>query len=93
MKAIKKAMVKAKLSFQGEEMSLWEFSGLNQRHSDFWLSGNIPMFDDKTKKQRLATLCEAITDCESFVSLIFAELDWKAWLKRWWGLRIFGSFE
>ena len=86
-------MTKVKLSYQGEEMHLWDFAGTNSRHSDFWISGNIPMFDEKAKKQKLRVLCEAITDCEQFVNTIFEDLDWKQALRRWWTLKIFGSFE
>jgi len=45
------------------------------------------------RKGRLGSLCEALTDCENFVHQIFEELDFKANLRRWYKLKIFGTFE
>lgn len=38
-------------------------------------------------------LCEAISDCESYCYQIFEEVDIKSQLKRWFNLKIFGTFE
>ena len=51
------------------------------------------MFEEKVRKGRLIALCDALTDCEIFVNQIFEELPFKANLKRWFNLKIFGSFE
>ena len=45
------------------------------------------------RKGRLASLCETLNDLESYVYQIFEELDVRANIKRWFKLKIFGTFE
>lgn len=39
------------------------------------------------------TLCETLTDLESFINQIFDDFDWKGTIRRYFSLKIFGSFE
>ena len=72
-------------------MSVWDFAGLSDTEQAGYYEKAI--FDEKVRKGRLGTLCEALTNCENFVLQIFEELDWKKYLRRWFSLKIFGTFE
>ena len=41
------------------------------------------IFEEKVRKGRLVTLCEALTDCETYVYQIFEQIDMKSQLRRW----------
>ena len=86
-------MYKAKVVYRGEEMSLWDFADLNDQGDANVGYYDKAIFDKKVRKGRLGNLCEALTDCENFIGQIFLELPFKANLKRWFRLRIFGTFE
>ena len=89
-------MCKVKLLFRGQEISLWEFAQIWMDKSGGMHSDNTyqkVIFDDKVRKGKLITLCEALNDLEFFVGQIFEELDPKSNLKRWFNLKIFGTFE
>ena len=95
LKVVKRSMYKVKLVYRGEEMSLWDFAGLPEQGQGGAIIGyyDKAIFEDKVRKGRLGTLCEALTDAENFVNQIFEELDFKANLRRWFKLKIFGTFE
>ena len=88
-------MIKINLMYRGTQMTLWDFGGLGDNGQDGDSSGFYDKvnFDDKVKKKRLGKLCEELTNCEDFVSKIFEELDKKKELKRFFDLKIFGTFE
>jgi len=97
LKAVKRLMFKTKLVYKGEETSVWDFAGLGDSNQSDDMSPigyyDKAIFEDKVRKSRLLSLCEALTDCETFVGQIFEELDLKASFKRWMSLKIFGTFE
>ena len=94
-------MMKAKLMYRGQELSLWDFAeqyGMEQGNYDMGDSGSFTeggraMFDEQVRRGKLSLLCEAITECEVFVYQIYEELDWKASWRRWFKLKIFGTLE
>ena len=55
--------------------------------------GNNALFEDKVKKTKLMALCETLTDVEVFVYQMFEDTDLKTRIKRWFNLKIFGTFE
>ena len=63
-------MCKVKLLFRGQEISLWEFAEIWMDKSGGMHSDNTyqkVIFDDKVRKGKLVTLCEALNDLEFFV--------------------------
>ena len=62
-------MFKVKLVYGGEEMSVWDFAGLNENEQEGGMIGYCEkaIFDDKVRKGRLGILCQSLTDCEFFV--------------------------
>jgi len=94
LKLVKRLMFKVKLLHCGQEMSLWDFAGIGDSEQDGGGVGNEKViFEEKVRKGRLAKLCEALTESEVFVAQIFDELDLKTSIRRWWNLKIFGTFE
>lgn len=86
-------MQKVKLLYQGQDISLWDFAGQFTSGEDSYVYGNNALFEDKVKKTKLMALCETLTDVEVFVYQMFEDTDLKTRIKRWFNLKIFGTFE
>ena len=88
-------MVKVKLLYRAEEITLWDFAGqVNNQDETMGISYyEKAIFAEKVCKGRLVALCEALTDCEYFIEQIFVELDLRSSVRRWMNLKIFGTFE
>ena len=60
-------MVKVKIMYRGESVNLWdlpEMGAQDSQHVSYYEEKVI--FEDKVRKGRLVTLCEALTDVETF---------------------------
>ena len=93
LKLIKRLMLKVKLHYRGEPMTLWDYAGMSSPDQAGPYMSERVIFDDKVRQGRLLALIEALTDCEIYISQIFEELDLKASIRRWFNLKIFGTFE
>ena len=89
-------MLKVKLLYRGEETNLWDFAGLctPDRHEDsISLNYSEKAIFDVTRRGKLSALIEVLTDCEFFLGQIFEDLDLKSSIRRFFKLKILGTFE
>ena len=91
---LKQRMEETIVQYDGDNMTLWDFSKLQLQTILNEDEGNLASFSDQEKRKKLNKLMECISDIEGeLLRVILPALSTKEQIVKFFNLKLFGSFE